>query len=96
VGEIGGRRRAGDALSLGHLLELVEGLGADVAALAQRGEAEVPSLGLTGEVRLPPERRAAFLHDLQATFEALLTRHGAGAGEPFALALACYPKGDRP
>jgi DNA-binding transcriptional ArsR family regulator len=95
VGEIGGRRRAGDALSLGYLLELVEQLGADVAALAQRGETGVPSLGLTGEVRLPPERRAAFLHDLQSTFEALLTRHGAGEGEPFALALACYPKGDR-
>ena len=95
VGAIGGRRAAGDRLSLGHLLELAEQLGADVAALAQRG-GETPSLGLTGEVRLPSERREAFLHDLQSTFEALLARHGGGEGEPFALALACYPKGDRP
>jgi DNA-binding transcriptional ArsR family regulator len=96
VGDIGGRRNARDRLSLGFLLELAEQLGADVAALAQRGDAETPSLGLTGEVRLPRERRAAFLHDLQSTFEALLARHGGGEGEPFALALACYPKGDRP
>jgi DNA-binding transcriptional ArsR family regulator len=94
VGDIGGPRRARDRLSLGFLLDLAEQLGSDVAALAQRGD-ETPSLGLTGEVRLSPERRSAFLHDLQSTFEALLARHGGGDGEPFALALACYPKGDR-
>jgi DNA-binding transcriptional ArsR family regulator len=96
VGDIGGPRAARDRLSLGFLLDLAEQLGADVAALAERGHTDTPSLGLAGEVRLPPERRAAFLHDLQSTFEQLLERHGGGEGEPFALALACYPKGDQP
>jgi DNA-binding transcriptional ArsR family regulator len=95
VGDIGGPRRARDQLSLGFLLDLAERLGADVAALAGRGDAEPPSLGLAAEVRLLPERRAAFLQDLQVTFEHLLERHGGGEGEPFALALACYPKGDQ-
>jgi DNA-binding transcriptional ArsR family regulator len=95
VGDIGGPRRARDRLSHGFLLDLAEQLGADVAALAQRGDTDTPSLGLAGEVRLAPERRAAFLHDLQVTFEQLLERHGGGDGEPFALALACYSKGDR-
>jgi DNA-binding transcriptional ArsR family regulator len=93
VGALGGPRRAGETLTLGHLLDLAEQLAADVGELAQAGAAEVPSLGLSGEVRLPPERREAFLRDLQSTFEALLARHGGGQGEPFALALACYPKG---
>ena len=94
MGAIGGPRKAGDRLSHGFLLDLVEQLGADVAALAARSEAETPTLGISGEVRLPPERRAAFLRDLQTTFEELLERHGGGEGEAFSLAVACYPKGD--
>jgi DNA-binding transcriptional ArsR family regulator len=93
VGELGGPRSARDAFSLGFLLDLAEQLAGDVAELAQRGT-ETPSLGLAGEVMLAPDRRDAFLRDVQSTFEALLERHGGGEGEPFALALACYPKGD--
>jgi len=93
VGALGGPRRAGETLGLGHLLDLADQVAGDVAELARGDADEVPSLGLTGEVRLAPERREAFMRDLQATFEALLARHGGGQGEPFALALACYPKG---
>jgi DNA-binding transcriptional ArsR family regulator len=92
VGRIGGSRRAGGELSLGFLLDLAEEIQADVARLAD-GETEVPSLGLSAEVRITPERREAFLCELRTTFEDLLTRYGGRDGESFRVALTCYPKG---
>jgi predicted ArsR family transcriptional regulator len=88
-----GRRRATDQLSLGYLLDLVEQVQADVATLASRPtEAEVPSLAISGEVRLRPDDREAFRRDLQAALEKVLTKHGGAAGSPFKIAFACYPK----
>jgi hypothetical protein len=55
---------------------------------------ELPSLGIAGEVRLAPERRAAFLDDLRAALQDVLTRYGGKEGQAFRIALACYPKGD--
>jgi DNA-binding transcriptional ArsR family regulator len=93
VGRVGGRRRAAEELSLGFLLDLAEELQSEVAELAV-SDREVPSLGLSGEVRLKPERREAFLQELRTTFEELLRRHGGDDGQAFRIALACYPKGE--
>ncbi|TDB75861.1 helix-turn-helix domain-containing protein [Micromonospora sp. KC723] len=92
VGRVGGLRRARDELSLGHLLDLMEEVQADVAAL-DRTAPELPSIGVSGEIRVPPERRQEFLHDLQSTLRDLFTRYGGAEGDAFKLAVACYPKG---
>jgi DNA-binding transcriptional ArsR family regulator len=92
VGAIG-QRRAQDEMSLGFLLSLSEQMQSDLARLA-RGTGERPSLGMSGEVRLQPERRQEFLADLRAAIEDLLTRYGEGEGMPFRIAFACYPKED--
>ncbi|MBO4164109.1 MULTISPECIES: winged helix-turn-helix domain-containing protein [Micromonospora] len=93
VGRIGGVRRASDELSLGHLLDLMEEVQADVAAL-DRSVPELPSIGVSGEIRVPAERRQEFLHDLQSTLQDLFTRYGGVEGDAFKLAVACYPKGE--
>ncbi|SCG43223.1 winged helix-turn-helix domain-containing protein [Micromonospora halophytica] len=93
VGRVGGLRRARDELSLGHLLDLMEEVQADVAAL-DRSAPELPSIGVSGEIRVPAERRQEFLHDLQSTLQDLFTRYGGAEGDAFKLAVACYPKGD--
>ncbi|WP_156758655.1 ArsR/SmtB family transcription factor [Actinokineospora pegani] len=90
VGRIGGRRER-DELNLGHLLDLVEQVQVDIAAL-DRARPELPSLGVAGEIRVPPENREAFLADLRTTLQDLFTRHGGAEGDPFALVVACYPK----
>jgi DNA-binding transcriptional ArsR family regulator len=90
VGQIGRRRTEGE-LSLGFLLGLAEELQADVAQLAG-STPEVPSLGLSAEVRLRPEQREEFLRDLRSSLEELLTRYGGGEGDAFRIAFACYPK----
>jgi DNA-binding transcriptional ArsR family regulator len=92
VGAIG-RRRAQDEMSLGYLLNLSEQLQSDLARLA-RQTGDRPSLGLSGEVRLPPDRREEFLADLRSAIESLLTRYGGAEGTSFRIALACYPKED--
>ncbi|RKN49594.1 winged helix-turn-helix domain-containing protein [Micromonospora endolithica] len=91
VGRIGGRR-VRDELSLGYLLDLMEEVQADVAAL-DRTAGELPSVGVSGEIRVPPEHRQQFLHDLQATLQDLFTRYGGAEGDAFKLAVAVYPKG---
>ncbi|MEH0972181.1 hypothetical protein V6U77_13715 [Micromonospora sp. CPCC 205546] len=91
VGRIG-LRRARDELSLGHLLDLMEEVQADVAAL-DRAAPELPSIGVAGEIRVPPELRPQFLHDLQTALQDLFTRYGGAEGDAFKLAVACYPKG---
>jgi DNA-binding transcriptional ArsR family regulator len=89
VGAIG-RRRVEDEMSLGYLLSLSEQLQTDLARLAARA-GDRPSLGMSGEVRLQPERRSEFLHDLRGAIEGVLTRYGGAEGAPFRIALACYP-----
>lgn len=89
-----GVRRAQDELSLGYLLNLVEEVQADIAAL-DRTAPELPSIGVSGEVRVRPEQRQAFLDDLRTTLQDLFTRYGGSEGDAFRLAVACYPKGNR-
>jgi DNA-binding transcriptional ArsR family regulator len=93
VGRIGTRAHR-DRLSLGHLLDLMEDVQADVAAL-DLTRPDLPSIGVAGEIRVPPERRQEFLDDLKSTLQDLFTRYGGAEGDAFKLAVACYPKGDR-
>jgi DNA-binding transcriptional ArsR family regulator len=110
VGRLG-LRRARDELSLGYLLDLMEEVQADVAALAaprrgagpaapgheadlDRTAPELPSIGVSGEIRVKPEDRARFLDDLRTTLQDLFTRYGGAEGDAFKLAVACYPKGN--
>jgi DNA-binding transcriptional ArsR family regulator len=92
VGEIG-QRRAQDEMSLGYLLSLSEQLQSDLAGLAGK-TGERPSLGMSGEVWLQPERRHEFLADLRTAIEDLLKRYGGADGTPFRIAFACYPRED--
>jgi DNA-binding transcriptional ArsR family regulator len=95
-----GPRNAQDAMSLGFLLDLAEELQADLARLAATRSApaadaaDLPSLGIAGEVRLQPEQRAAFLDDLRSALQDVLTRYGGKEGPAFRIAVACYPKGE--
>jgi hypothetical protein len=96
VGTVG-RRPVKDQLSLGYLLNLVEDVQADVAALDQTTTGHLPTVGISGEIHLRPEQRRAFLDDLQSTLKDLFTRYGGSEGDAFRLAVACYPsypKGD--
>ncbi|WP_326645170.1 helix-turn-helix domain-containing protein [Streptosporangium sp. NBC_01755] len=92
VGRIG-LRRTRDELGLGYLLDLMEEVQADIGAL-DRTAPELPSVGVSGEIRVPPERRQEFLNDLQSTLQDLFTRYGGTEGDAFKLAVACYPKGE--
>jgi len=89
VGRIG-LRQARDRLSLGHLLDLMEDVQADVAAL-DLSRSDLPSIGVSGDIRVRPEQRAAFLDELQHLLRDLFTRYGGAEGDAFRLALACYP-----
>jgi DNA-binding transcriptional ArsR family regulator len=94
VGRIGDRRTR-DQLSLGHLLDLMEEVQGEVAALDRSAEAgladDLPSIGVSGEIRVAPQRRQEFLDDLRDTLQDLFTRYGGDEGDAFRLALACYP-----
>jgi DNA-binding transcriptional ArsR family regulator len=90
VGRLGGRR-AQDELTLGYLLDLVEEVQADIGAL-DRAAAELPSIGVAGEIRVPAAQRREFLADLQTTLQDLFTRYGGAEGDAFKIAVACYPK----
>jgi DNA-binding transcriptional ArsR family regulator len=94
VGRIGGLRRARDELSLGYLLDLMEEVQTDIAAL-DRTAPELPSIGVSGEIRVPPDRRQEFFQDLRSTLQDLFERYGGAEGDAFKLAVACYPKGDQ-
>ncbi|MBV8718359.1 MAG: helix-turn-helix transcriptional regulator [Chloroflexi bacterium] len=97
VGRIGTLRQAQDAFSLGFLLDLVEEVQSDIAAL-DRAAPELPSIGVSGEIHVMPERRQAFFDELQRVLQDLFTRYGGGEGagvDAFKLAVACYPKGNR-
>jgi len=89
VGRIGPPRES-NQFGLGFLLDLSEGLQADLAGLAGV-EGSPPTLGISGEVRLRADQGAAFVEDLENAFQAVLDRYSGGEGTPFRLALACYP-----
>jgi len=91
VGRIG-LRKVQDELSLGYLLDLMEDVQADIAAL-DRTAPELPSVGVSGEIRVLPEHRQEFLNDLQSVLQDLFTRYGGAEGDAFKVAVACYPKG---
>lgn len=91
IGRIGGRVGR-DALGLGHLLDLVEEVQADVAAI-DPSVTEAPSIGISGDIRVRPERRHEFLADLTSTLQDLFSRYGGAEGDAFKLVVACYPKG---
>ena len=92
VGRIG-LRPTTDRLSLGFLVDLLEDVQAEVAAL-DRTRPDLPSIGVSGDIRVRPEQRTAFLDELQQTLQDLFTRYGGAEGDAFRLAVACYPKGD--
>ncbi|GAA1290783.1 helix-turn-helix domain-containing protein [Saccharothrix xinjiangensis] len=89
VGRLG-PRRVRDELSLGHLLDLAERVQADVAAL-DRARPELPSLGVSGEIRVRPEQRQQFFDELKDALQDLFSRYGGAEGDAFRLAVACYP-----
>lgn len=120
VGRIG-RRQQRDEASLGYLLDLMEEVQSDVAALHSQAahratryaeapheqspdrvarrhdgepdadEPDLPSLGVSGEIRVRPDRRPEFMADLKAALQDLFTRYGGAEGDAFKLAVACYP-----
>lgn len=89
VGRLG-LRRTQDALSLGYLVDLLEDVQQEVATL-DPATAELPSFGLSGQIRVRPEDRQQFLDGLQAMLHELFTRYGGSEGDAFKLAIACYP-----
>ena len=92
VGRIG-LRQTRDRLSIGYLVDLMEDVQADLAAL-DRTRPALPSIRVSGDVRVRPEQRQEFLAELQRTLQHLFTRYGGAEGDAFRLAVACYPKGD--
>jgi len=119
VGRIGQRQQRDEA-SLGYLLDLMEEVQSDVAALHSQAaraaqpakaphqqsprratgrhagepdadEPDLPSLGVSGEIRVRPDRRPEFMADLKAALQDLFTRYGGAEGDAFRLAVACYP-----
>jgi DNA-binding transcriptional ArsR family regulator len=91
VGRIGDTRRAQDELSLGYLLDLMEVVQEDIAAL-DRTAPELPSVGVSGEIHVRPALGQQFLDDLHTALQDLFTRYGGSEGDAFKLAVACYPK----
>jgi DNA-binding transcriptional ArsR family regulator len=102
VGRIGQRQQRDEA-SLGYLLDLMEEVQTDVAALhtvaarraagrhAREADADLPSLGVSGQIRVRPDRRPEFMADLKSALQDLFTRYGGAEGDAFKLAVACYP-----
>jgi len=68
----------------------MEDVQADVAAL-DLSRPDLPSIAVSGDIRVRPERRAAFLDELQHVLQDLFTRYGGAEGDAFRVALACYP-----
>jgi DNA-binding transcriptional ArsR family regulator len=99
VGQLGGARASADQASLGYLIQLAEEVQEDVAAVAERAAADgepAPSLGLSAQIVLRDAAdRAAFMRDVQHTFQQLAERYGARSTKKattYRIALACYPK----
>ena len=96
IGRLGPTPTDRDAAHLEHLLDLAERVQADIAGL-DPGVPELPSLGVTGQVRVAPDHRPQFLAELRTVLQDLFTRYDDAGGEAFTLAVACYPTpgGDR-
>ncbi len=90
IGTIGGRRGR-DELSLGYLIELVEDVQQDLATI-DKTRPELPTLGMSGRIALPAERRTEFFDELRSTLQDLFTKYGGADGDQFNLAIAVYPK----
>src|SRR3984957_13771168 len=84
---LGGRVGVGPTrgrLSLGHPVALMEDLQADVAAL-DLTRPDLPSIGVSGDIRVRREQRKAFLDELRQTLQDLFTRYGGSEGDAFRL-----------
>ncbi|NWF68287.1 MAG: helix-turn-helix transcriptional regulator [Chloroflexi bacterium] len=102
IGQIGGARAAQDQLSLRVLLQLAEEVIEDTGKLGAASAVgqSVPSLSLSAHIHLPDaNRRAAFMQELQATFQQLARKYGLPEddvaitdGQGFRLVLLCYPQ----
>ncbi len=102
VGKVGGSRRARDQMSLEFLLSLAEGLQSDVGRLAELTHGDVPSLGLSLEIRLADAAdRDRFLREVREAVQNIARNYGstearrgsAGSGpDSFHLLVACYPQ----
>lgn len=90
IGRIGGVRKVQGRMNLTRLVDLLEQVQADVAALEPTA-LELPSVAAAGEIRIRPQDRQQFLHALQTALQDLFSRFGAADGDPFRLAVACYP-----
>lgn len=103
VGEVGSERQAKDQMSLRFLMSLAEEIHDDVGRLGHDSAVgrDVPSLGMSANIYLPDgRRRAAFLQEVQETFQKLAEKYGLSeqdvqttGGVEFKVALACYPVG---
>ena len=84
-----GQLAAGVAHDFNNLLTVIQGHSQLHLTLP-----DLPSFGVSGDIRVRPEQRKAFLDELQQTLQDLFTRYGGAEGDAFRLAVACYPKGD--
>lgn len=99
VGQVGSLQQSRDQASLRILLQLAEDVIEDTARLGTKSEVgqQVPSLSLSAQIHLANSaQRAAFLQELQTTFQNLAMNYGAAedadASMNFRLVLMCYPK----
>ncbi len=102
VGKVGGARRVRDQTSLEFLLSLAEGLQSDVGRLAEHRHADVPSLGLSLEIRLADAAdRDRFFREVREAVQSIARKYGSADARPgsagggpdsFRLLLACYPQ----
>jgi DNA-binding transcriptional ArsR family regulator len=102
VGQIGSPAQARDQASLRVLLSLAEDVIDDVGKLGERsgvGES-VPSLSMSAHIHLTDgKRRAAFMRELQSTFQDLARKYSIDnaedQAESFRLVMLCYPKSEQ-
>lgn len=90
VGTLEDSARHGDDQNLARLLDLSEQVQRDIATL-DSGAARLPSVGISGEIRVLPAQREEFLTALRGALTELFTRYGGAEGDAFKVAIACYP-----
>jgi DNA-binding transcriptional ArsR family regulator len=90
VGTLEDSARHGDDQNLARLLDLSEQVQRDIATLDAEA-ARLPSIGISGDIRVLPEQREEFLAALEASLKELFTRYGGQDGDAFKVAIACYP-----